>query len=67
MFVKTGRDLTGRARIAHELGVSERTASRWRQKGILEVKQFGGRTSAWRTDAKMLDGCSNSKAKPRQR
>lgn len=48
--MKGDTSFTGRKRIAHELGVSERTASRWRKKGVLEVKQFGGPTSPWRLD-----------------
>lgn len=47
--------LRGRAKVAHELGVSERTVSRWARKGLIAVDQPGGRTSAWRVEATDLN------------
>jgi hypothetical protein len=33
--------ITGRARIAYELGRSERTVSRWKRRGILSIVKDG--------------------------
>lgn len=35
--MSTARTIRGRRRIAHDLGVSERTVSRWAGRGLLDV------------------------------
>jgi Helix-turn-helix domain len=39
MKTEDGAVIHGRARIAHELGVSERTISRWARRGLLPARK----------------------------
>ncbi len=47
--------LQGRKRIAHAVGVSERTISRWARAGIIQAKKPGGQTSPLRIERRDLE------------
>ena len=51
------RPLRTSKQIAHELGISQRTVTRWTQKGILPATKTGsgGRTSPLEVDSRAIE------------